>query len=97
MLGDLCERYTSPAGYVLDALQLIPVMMAGQLLRSIAASRAAPARATGRSSRSIVVLGNWLATSRPILFFGGWYVLLSVVSVVRWMHRGRAKTETTAE
>ena len=59
--------------------------------------RAVHARTRGQSVRGAVVLGNWLASSRPAIFFGGWYVLLSVVSLLEWMRGSRRHSKTNAD
>jgi hypothetical protein len=34
VLGDLCERYTSPAGYMIEAIRTIPLVIAGRVRRT---------------------------------------------------------------
>ena len=100
VLGDLCERYTSPAGYALDALQIVPVMVTSHAWRQIhglVVQRSAHARTRGQSVRGAVAVGNWLASSRPAIFFGGWYILLSVVSLLDWMRGSRRHSETNTD
>lgn len=99
VLGDLCERYVSPARYLLDALQLVPVMAVSHVLRRLRRV-AQPAMAAARRSgqeRAAVALVNWLALSRPVLFFGGWYVLLSLVSALNWMRGRRHESEPATD
>jgi hypothetical protein len=34
VLGDLCERYTSPIGYLVEAIRTIPLVIAGRIRRT---------------------------------------------------------------
>lgn len=100
VLGDLHERCTSPLGYVLDAVQLIPIVVISHALhrRGQVASPATvrtPMRDRERQATAAIV--TWLAHARTPLYFAGWFVWLSMVSAISRVRGASSGTEPDAD
>ena len=100
VLGDLHERYTSPLGYVRDAVQLIPIVAISHALhrrRQVASPATVRTPIRDRERRATAAIVTWLAHARPPLYFASWFVWLSMVSAISRVRSASLGTEPDAD